>query len=142
LNDVIGPVPAFWDLAHEGEDAIRDVLADMTKDMTDLGFTMDFAPSADITLDEEDPTIGDRAAGTEPEPASRVVFVALATVHVGGLVRTVRHFPGYGSVTSGSHETLALQEKSLDALREGDSVPVIDASDNGAPAVMVRHLDV
>lgn len=142
LNDVIGPVPAFWDLAHEGEDAIRDVLADMTKDMTDLGFTMDFAPSADITLGEEDPTIGDRAAGTEPEPVSEAVLVALETFLDGGIVPTVKHFPGHGSVTSDSHETLPLQEKSLDDLREWDFVPFIDAIENGAPAVMVGHLNV
>lgn len=142
LSDVIGSVPTFWDLAHEGEDAIRDALTDMTEDMTELGFTMDFAPSADITIGEEDPTIGDRAADTEPEPVSEAVQVALETFLDGGIVPTVKHFPGHGSVTSDSHETLPVQDKSLDDLREWDFVPFVDAIEDGAPVVMVGHLNV
>ncbi len=41
----------------------------------------------------------------------------------GGVMGSVKHFPGHGSVTDDSHYTLPVQEASLEELRERDWVP-------------------
>ena len=59
-----------------------------------------------------------------------------------GLVSTTKHFPGHGSVTADSHETLPTLGASLDDLRARDLLPFEAAVAAGAPAMMMAHLDV
>jgi beta-N-acetylhexosaminidase len=59
-----------------------------------------------------------------------------------GIVPVAKHFPGHGSVTSNSHLTLPVQHASLTTLRSRDFVPFQALVDDGAPAIMVTHIDV
>ena len=140
LRSVITQVPAFAKLAAQGEAEVASVLEDMAGEMTDLGFMMDFAPVADVSVGAEDPTIGDRAAGTDPAEVTGAVEAALEGLLAGGVIPTVKHFPGHGSVTTDSHVGVPVQERDLDELREKDFVPFAGAVEAGAPAVMMGHI--
>lgn len=140
LRSVITQVPAFAKLAAQGEAEVASVLEDMAGEMTDLGFTMDFAPVADVSIGADDPTIGDRAAGEDPAEVTGAVEAALEGLLAGGVVPTVKHFPGHGSVTTDSHVGVPVQERDLDELREKDFVPFAGAVEAGAPAVMMGHI--
>jgi beta-N-acetylhexosaminidase len=59
-----------------------------------------------------------------------------------GIVPVAKHFPGHGSVTANSHLTLPVQRASLTTLRARDFVPFTALVDDGAPAIMVTHIDV
>jgi len=107
-----------------------------------LGFTMVFAPDADVTSGPDDPTMGSRSASSDPEVVSEVVTAELAGYADAGIVAVVKHFPGHGSVPADSHEELPVQGATLDELRARDFAPFLTAVDDGAPAVMVGHIDV
>ena len=140
LESVIDPVPAFGKLASEGTSEVRDVMQRMGEQMMDLGFTMDFAPVADISIGPQNPTIGDRAAGSEPEIVAKSVEAALDGLLAGGVIPTVKHFPGHGSVTTDSHVEVPIQDRDLDDLRENDFVPFQAAVSAGVPVVMMGHV--
>jgi beta-N-acetylhexosaminidase len=106
------------------------------------GFTVVFAPVADVTSGPGDPTIGSRSAGSDPQQVARVVTAAVRGYESAGILSVVKHFPGHGSVPQDSHLGLPVQRAPLHELRRRDLVPFRAAARAGAPAVMVAHLDV
>jgi beta-N-acetylhexosaminidase len=107
-----------------------------------LGFTMVFAPDADVTIGSADPTIGVRSPGSVPATVARVATGLVDGYRASGIVPVAKHFPGHGSVTANSHLTLPVQRASLTTLRSRDFVPFQALVDDAAPAVMVTHIDV
>jgi beta-N-acetylhexosaminidase len=111
-------------------------------ELTAMGFNVDFAPDADVTVGPSDPTIGARSAGSAPERVAAHATAAMKGFATSGLVPVLKHFPGHGSVTTDSHVGLPVQRKSLHALSHSDLVPFRAGIVAGASAVMVGHLDV
>ncbi len=139
----VSRLPAFMATGAAGDPALtRRVYAAAAGELRGLGFTMDFAPDADVTIGAADPAIGSRSAGSDPARVTRQVMAAARGFQDAGLVPVVKHFPGHGSVTADSHVTLPVQQRSLKDLARRDWVPFERAVDGGLPAVMVGHLDV
>ena len=111
-------------------------------ELAGLGFTVDFAPDADVTSGPSDPTIGSRSAGSDPRLVGQQAGAAAAGLQDGGVVPVLKHFPGHGSVPADSHLSLPVQDRSLQVLRRVDLAPFAAAVDDGVPAVMTGHLDV
>jgi beta-N-acetylhexosaminidase len=106
------------------------------------GFTMVFAPDADVTIGPKDPTIRSRSAGSRPDLVARTVSASLEGYQRSGIVAVAKHFPGHGSVTSNSHVELPHQDATLRKLRSRDLVPFERAVDSGVSAVMVGHISL
>lgn len=140
LAGVIDAVPAFSRIAEGGPKEITKTYGKMAQQMAELGFTMDFAPIADVSIGPQDPTIGDRAAGTDAAEVAEAVPTAVAALLSHGVVPVIKHFPGHGSVTTDSHVEVPVQARSFETLREKDFVPFRAAVDSGAPVVMMGHI--
>lgn len=106
------------------------------------GFTVVYAPDADVTSGPSDPTIGSRSAGGGPALVSRTVLDSLRGYHRAGIIPVVKHFPGHGSVSADSHDVLPVQDASMATLRRRDLRPFAAAIDAGASVVMVSHVAV
>ena len=106
-----------------------------------LGFTMVFAPVADVTM-AGDPTIGVRSPGDRPALVSRVAVAQAQGFERAGVVPVLKHFPGHGSVPADSHVELPVQTAPVDRLTQRDLRPFAAAVDAGVPAMMVAHIDV
>ncbi len=107
-----------------------------------LGFTMVFAPVADVTSGPDDPTIGSRSASSDPAIVAEVVSGAVRGYDDAGIVAVAKHFPGHGSVPTDSHLELPVQTATLAELRRRDLVPFAAAIHARVPAIMVAHIDV
>lgn len=142
LGKIIDEVPAFAQVAAQGPAATRKIMEHMAHQMRELGFTMDFAPVADVSIGKQDPTIGDRAAGKDPHAVSEAVQAAVTGLRAGGIVPVIKHFPGHGSVTVDSHLAVPVQDRDLNELREKDFVPFADAIAAGVPVIMMGHIAV
>ena len=125
-----------------GQRAVTDAARATALELRGLGFTWVFAPVADVTIGAADPTIGTRSPSTDPTVAARTVAAAVRGYDSAGLVSTTKHFPGHGSVTADSHETLPVLGTPLGELRRRDLPPFAAAIAAHAPAVMMGHLDV
>lgn len=125
-----------------GEQAVTGAARTTALELRGLGFTWVFAPVADVTIGDADPTIRTRSPSPDPALAGRAVAAAVKGYDDVGVVSTTKHFPGHGSVTADSHDTLPTLGTGLGALRSRDLKPFESAVAAGAPAVMMAHLDV
>lgn len=141
----IGPpltqFPTFMsDGAADDPTLTEDAARASGQELRAAGFTMVFAPDADVTIGPADPTIGSRSAGGDPAAVAREVVAADAGYERSGIVSVIKHFPGHGSVTTDSHISLPVQTRSLAMLRTHDFVPFAAAVRAGTNAVMVGHI--
>jgi beta-N-acetylhexosaminidase len=135
--------PTFMSAGAAGDLALtQQAYAASGAELRGLGFTVDFAPDADVTSGPGDPTIGSRSASSSPEVVADQVVAAATGFAESGVLPVIKHFPGHGSVPADSHLTLPVQTKSRRELDASDLVPFRRAVDAGLPAVMVGHLDV
>lgn len=128
--------------AEQGAELARAGHRGLASELHELGFTVSFAPTADVTLGATDPTIGSRAFGGDEASVADLTQESIRGLAEGGLAGSVKHFPGHGSVTDDSHYTLPVQDASIEELRERDWVPFAEAIDAGAPMVMMGHIEV
>jgi beta-N-acetylhexosaminidase len=135
--------PTFMSAGAAGDVALTELAyAASGAELRGLGFTVDFAPDADVTSGPGDPTIGSRAASSYPSTVAEHVVAAATGFAASGVLPVVKHFPGHGSVPGDSHLTLPVQAKSRKELEATDLVPFRSAVEAGLPAVMIGHLDV
>lgn len=143
LDGVATRLPAFMAAGAAHDTALtRRTYAALGSELRGLGFTVDFAPDADVTSGPGDPTIGSRSAGSDPARVGRQVTAAGTGLVRSGVVPVLKHFPGHGSVTDDSHHVLPVQLRSVRELARTDLRPFAEAIDAGLPAVMTGHLDV
>ncbi|MFT4148439.1 MAG: glycoside hydrolase family 3 N-terminal domain-containing protein [Micrococcaceae bacterium] len=107
-----------------------------------LGFNIDFAPDADLTIGANDPAINVRSMSSDATLGSKMVPAAMQGILDGGVLPSVKHFPGHGSVTTDSHTSLPVQNASIDDLKKRDWVPFQSAIQAGVPMIMMGHIDV
>ncbi len=120
----------------------RQAAAGSGAELRDLGFSVVFAPVADVTSGPADPTIGSRSPSSRPELVARHSNAAVDGYLAAGVLPVAKHFPGHGSVPADSHVELPVQTRSLRQLRRVDLVPFREGERHGVPSVMVGHLDV
>ena len=146
LNAQTGPWTSFPEFASAGAAGDADVVSAAAEAMaTELrasGLTVDFAPDADVTVGPADVAIGTRSAGSDPHQVASAVDAALAGFAAGGVISTVKHFPGHGSLTVDSHQALPVQSATAAELAAGDLVPFAAAVEAGVPMVMMGHIAV
>ncbi len=149
LRGIAAELPSFATagtaVSQQGRAGRRTVRAAMRAaalELRGLGFTWVFAPVADVTIGDADPTIGSRSPSTDPEVAADAVVAAVEGYTAAGMVSTAKHFPGHGAATQDSHETLPRIDVTREELEARDLPPFRAAVRAGAPAVMVGHLDV
>jgi len=143
LGGIIPPLPAFLASGAARDKAVvRTAYTGEGADMLALGFNMDFAPVADLTVGLADPIIRTRSAGDEPGDASATVIAAASGLLGAGVIPAVKHFQGHGGVTVDSHLDLPIQSATTDALESYDLVPFRAAVEAGVPMVMMSHVAV
>ena len=111
-------------------------------ELVPLGFDLDFAPDTDVTIGPSDPTIGARSMSADPVAAATHGVAFSQGMLDAGVLPSVKHFPGHGSVTADSHLSLPVQPAGIDALRARDWKPFQAAVGAGLPIIMTGHIAV
>lgn len=106
--------------------------------LKEYGFNMDFAPDADVNTNPDNPIIGTRAFSSDAATAAEMAAAAADGLRTGGILPTLKHFPGHGDTAEDSHTALAVTYKTLDELQACELLPF--AADTGLHAVMVGHI--
>ncbi|MDP3890624.1 glycoside hydrolase family 3 protein [Nocardioides sp.] len=135
--------PAFMSAGAAADTEVtRAAMHGLGSELADLGFSVDFAPTADVTTGPRDPTIGSRSVGSDAAMVVEQVEAAVTGFRDAGVIPVIKHFPGHGSVPADSHEELPVQTRTRAELDESDLVPFAAAAQAEIPAVMVGHIDV
>ncbi len=103
-----------------------------------LGVSGDLAPVADVTTGGAS-TIGSRSYSSVPSGASRDALAVAGGLAAGGIVPTIKHFPGLGRAQSDTHAEVAVVSTPRPELDRTDLAPFVDAIRAGVPVIMVSH---
>ncbi len=104
-----------------------------------LGVNWIYAPVADVDLEPENPIIGTRAFGTDPERVAEQVAAWVRGCERGGALSCAKHFPGHGRTVGDSHiERPCVYVPRADL--EQDLRPFRAATSAGVDAMMTAHV--
>ena len=109
--------------------------------LRDFGFTLDFAPVADVNSNPDNPVIGRRAFSSDPDVVAEMDNAFISGLHSQGVLACIKHFPGHGDTAGDTHEGFVSLDKSLEELYEVELVPFI-ANLHNTDMVMVAHVSV
>jgi len=121
-------------------DKAYEVGKTLGNDLKALGFNVDFAPDADVIINEGNTEIGDRSFGTDPEKVSLMVEKAVKGLQETGVSATLKHFPGHGSTYVDSHTGYSESKRTMEELRSAELIPFKAGINAGADFVMVSHM--
>ena len=107
-----------------------------------LGVHWAFAPVADVNSNPANPIINVRSYGEDPELVGRMTAAFVKGAHEGGLMATVKHYPGHGDTAADSHLQLATLTADRERLDRVELRPFRDAIAAGVDAVMLGHIAV
>jgi beta-N-acetylhexosaminidase len=104
-----------------------------------LGFTMDLAPVLDVDTNPQNPVIGDRSFGAEPELVIGQALAFAEGLSEGGVLTCGKHFPGHGDTALDSH--LALPRLAHDRARlDRVELPPFRAARGKLDAILTAHV--
>jgi beta-N-acetylhexosaminidase len=112
------------------------------QDLAALGINVDLAPSVDVNTAADNPVIGIRSFGPDPDLVARHGAAAVRGLQAAGVAACAKHFPGHGSTSADSHHGIVTLDGSLDLLRRRDLPPFSAAIAAGVRGVMPGHLRV
>ncbi|KOX31737.1 beta-N-acetylhexosaminidase [Saccharothrix sp. NRRL B-16348] len=120
----------------------RAVAASIGARLAACGVSLNLAPSADLVLTLEDPVIGVRSFGSDPEAAGAHVAAFVAGLQSVGVAACAKHFPGHGASTVDSHAALPVLPRTHEELAAVEFVPFRAAVRAGVRSIMTGHLVV
>ena len=111
----------------------------LARELTALGFNVNFAPVADVITNENNTEIGDRSYSSDPAVAGALVCAMTEGLQRNGMIACLKHFPGHGSTETDSHEDSSVSTRTLEELRQTEWVPFRMGIEEGAAFVMLSH---
>jgi beta-N-acetylhexosaminidase len=118
----------------------RAVYRALGADLAAVGVTLNLAPSADVNTAADNPVIGTRSFGADPDLVARHAAAAVSGLQTAGVAACAKHFPGHGSTSIDSHHAAATVSGSMELIRRRDLPPFAAAIEAGVRAVMPGHL--
>ena len=105
-----------------------------------MGILGNFGPVLDVNLDPMNPIIGSRSYSDDPETVARMGVEMIRGMHDGGMLATLKHYPGHGNVSTDSHLGLPRNSTPAEELMRTEFMPFQRAIDAGADAIMTAHV--
>jgi beta-N-acetylhexosaminidase len=119
-------------------DQIKRINLERAQELHKLGIDLNFAPVADLAYGGS--WITSRSFGSDPQQVSAMVITAVSAQEQGGVMPTVKHYPGLGRTGVDSHLDLPVVNASKEQLEATDLLPFKAAIKANVPAVMVGHV--
>ena len=107
-----------------------------------LGVHVNFSPIADVNNNPRNPVINTRSFGEVPEAVGKLTAAYVRGLHAGGMLATLKHFPGHGDTDVDSHIGLPLIQQPRERLDRIELAPFRAGIDAGADAVMMAHIQL
>lgn len=105
-----------------------------------LGLQVNFAPSLDVNSNPDNPIIGIRSFGSDPDKVARLGLATMEGLKQSGVIAAVKHFPGHGDTSVDSHLGLPVLSHDRERLDAIELKPFRAAIDAGAEMIMTAHI--
>lgn len=107
-----------------------------------IGVHQNFAPVADVNTNPLNPVINTRSFGDSPALVGEMTAAFVRGSLDGGVLPTVKHFPGHGDAGVDSHLELPILRLTREHLDSVELAPFRAAIAAGVPSVMIAHIAV
>lgn len=121
-------------------DATRSSARRIGQELDRFGVTLALAPVADINSSPENPVIGARSFGTDPDLVGRHTAQWIEGMQETGVAACAKHFPGHGDTNVDSHHGHPVVTVEADLLRRRELVPFRAAIAAGVATMMTSHI--
>jgi len=107
-----------------------------------MGVHVNFAPVADVNNNARNPVINTRSFGEDPAKVGALVAAYVRGLQQGGMLATLKHFPGHGDTEVDSHLGLPIITHPRERLNTTELPPFRAGMAAGAAAAMVAHIEL
>ena len=107
-----------------------------------IGVHVNFAPVVDVNNNPRNPVINTRSYGEDPALVSRLASAYVRGLQDGGMIATLKHFPGHGDTDVDSHLGLPIIKEPRETLDRTEFPPFRAGIAAGAGAVMTAHIEM
>ena len=144
LMDTVGTtyIGSMYYYKDDGDETAYENAYTIANDMSALGFNLDFAPVADVWSNPDNTVIGERAYSDDYAQAAELVGNAVKGFNDGGVMCTLKHFPGHGDTAEDSHYSSAYVHRTKEEIMADEMQPFRSGIEAGTEFVMVGHLIV
>ncbi|WP_256002993.1 glycoside hydrolase family 3 protein [Pedobacter deserti] len=115
---------------------------EIAKDYKRIGMHMNLAPDVDINNNINNPVINYRSFGDNKYHVTARAGAYMKGMQDGGLLVTLKHFPGHGDTDVDSHYDLPLLPFSRERLDSLEIYPFRELIQAGAAGVMIAHMNI
>nr|WP_245807832.1 glycoside hydrolase family 3 protein [Halobacillus massiliensis] len=126
--------------ATRSTDITEDVGTAIGAELESLGINMNLAPVLDVNNNPDNPVIGTRSFGEDPELVADLGNAYIKGLQSQGVAATAKHFPGHGDTAVDSHLGLPEVPYDKERLMEVELYPFQKAMEAGIDAVMTAHV--
>lgn len=110
------------------------------KELKALGFNLNFAPVIDVNNNPDNPIIGVRSFGDNPELVIRLGLKFIKGLNDAGIISAVKHFPGHGDTGVDSHMDLPTIAHDMERLESVEFKPYYAMIDHQVDMIMTAHI--
>src|SRR4051794_27489336 len=110
------------------------------EELKSVGVTQDYAPVSDVNVNPNNPVIGIRSIGGDPDLVSDLASTQVRGYHAGGISAVAKHFPGHGDTGVDSHFGLPQVTHSLEQFHAIDLPPFRADIAAGVDTIMTAHV--
>lgn len=115
---------------------------EVARQCREMGIHVNFAPSIDVHSNPDNPVIGSRSYGENPQNVARQGIAFARGLEANGVMAVAKHFPGHGDTSTDSHKTLPTINHSQKRLDEVELYPFREYVNAGLSGIMSGHLNV
>jgi beta-N-acetylhexosaminidase len=126
--------------ATRSEEISRKVGKAIGEELASLGINMNFAPVMDVNNNPDNPVIGVRSFGEDPELVAKMGVAYTEGLQSAGVAATAKHFPGHGDTAVDSHLGLPEVPHDKERLKEVELYPFQKGMEAGIDAIMTAHV--
>ncbi|MFC3198488.1 glycoside hydrolase family 3 protein [Parapedobacter deserti] len=128
--------------AIQNEALIYQMGREVARDFKRLGMNINFAPVVDINNNPRNPVINFRSFGEDKHNVTRKGLSYMRGMMDGGLIVSLKHFPGHGDTDVDSHYDLPRLPFTAGRLDSLEMYPFRELIKAGASGVMVAHMNI
>ena len=107
-----------------------------------MGVQFNFSPSVDVNVNPNNPIIGNRSFGSNPDRVAEKGIAYMDGMRAQNVLSSAKHFPGHGNTDQDSHKVLPLIPDNKADLEKYHIAPFKKMIDEGVQSIMVAHLNV
>ncbi|MFD1669966.1 glycoside hydrolase family 3 protein [Streptomyces calvus] len=128
--------------AVDDTDLTRRVARELGRRLAACGVNFNWAPSADVNANPDNPVIGVRSFGGDTGLVARHTAAYVEGLQSTGVAACTKHFPGHGDTSVDSHHAIPHIDLDTTTLHERELRPFRAAIAAGTRAVMSAHIRV